>query len=114
MAISPSNSKIEFIGAKVTASQLGGFTDFAGEVDIGDPIETSKIEVSIQTASVYTDQEKLTLHLKTIKAGKEVVTANAEFSIDRQDYGISYAGMRDDLIRDPVVIKLSLKLPRSD
>ncbi len=158
-AISPSNSKIEFVGAKITASEPGGFTDFAGKIDVGDPIETSKIEVTIQTASLYTNKEKLTQHLKspdfldvakfptatfrsaeitktgdghtisgdltlhgvtkrisfpaTIKAGTGEVTANAEFSIDRHDYGISYPGMRDDLIRDLVVIKLSLKLPRS-
>ena len=38
---------------------------------------------------------------------------HAEFSINRQDFGISYPGMRDDLIRDLVVLKLSLKLPRA-
>jgi polyisoprenoid-binding protein YceI len=42
LAINPSNSKIEFVGAKVTASHPGGFTDFAGKVDVGDPIEKSR------------------------------------------------------------------------
>ena len=48
----------------------------------------------------------------TLDATDADVTASAEFSINRQDYGINYPGMRDDLIRDLVVIKLSLKLPR--
>ena len=30
------------------------------------------------------------------------------FDINRQDFGISYAGKVDDLIRDEVVIKLNL------
>lgn len=158
LAINPSNSKIEFVGAKVTASHPGGFTDFAGKVDLGEPIEKSQIEVTIQTASLYADKEKLTKHLKspdffdvgkfptatfrsteikkegaghvitgdltlhgvtkrvsfpaTISVSDVRVDANAEFSINRQDYGITYPGMPDDLIRDLVVIKLSLQLPR--
>ena len=158
LAINPSNSKIEFVGAKVTASHPGGFTDFAGKVDLGDPIEQSRIEVTIQTASLYADKEKLTKHLKspdffdvgkfptatfrsteikrageghtisgdltlhgvtqrisfpaTINASESQVDASAEFSINRKDFGIVYPGMPDDLIRDLVVIKLSLALPR--
>lgn len=158
LSVSPSNSKVEFVGAKVTASHPGGFTDFAGTVDLGHPIEKSGISVTIQTASLYADKEKLTTHLKSpdffdvakfptatfrsaeiaktgvgytvagdltlhgvtkrisfpasIQATDAEVNASAEFSINRHDYGISYPGMRDDLIRDLVVIKLSLKLPR--
>jgi polyisoprenoid-binding protein YceI len=157
-AINPSNSKIEFVGAKITASHSGGFTDFAGKVDVADPIEKSQIEVAIQTASLYADKEKLTKHLRspdffdvgkfptatfrsteikkdgdahtisgdltlhgvtkrisfpaTINATSGEINAAAEFSINRQDYGITYPGMPDDLIRDLVVIKLALKLPR--
>ena len=158
LAITPSNSKIEFVGAKVTASHDGGFTDFSGEVDLGDPVEASAIELTIQTNSLFADKEKLTKHLKspdffdvtkfptatfrsteikkdgeghtisgdltlhgvtkrisfpaTVTVTESEVTANAEFSINRQDFGIAYAGMKDDLIRDLVVIKLSLQLPR--
>ena len=36
LAVNPSNSKVEFVGAKVTASHPGGFTDFAGTVEVGD------------------------------------------------------------------------------
>lgn len=158
LAINPSNSKVEFVGAKVTASHPGGFTDFSGEVDLGDPIEQSRINLTIQTASLYADKEKLTKHLKspdffdvekfptatfqsteirkeadghtitgdltlhgvtkrisfpaTIESSDSQVSANAEFSINRKDFEINYPGMQDDLIRDLVVIKLSLALPR--
>jgi len=159
LAINPSNSRLEFVGAKVTASHPGGFTDFSGKVEIGDPVEKSQVEVTIQTESLYADKEKLTKHLKspdffdvaqfptatfrsteikkdgdghtitgdltlhgitkrisfpaTVAVTKDAVHANAEFSINRHDFGIAYPGMPDDLIRDLVVIKLSLKLPRA-
>lgn len=158
LAINPSNSKIEFVGAKVTASHDGGFTDFSGTVELGDPIEQSVIDLTIQTASLYADKEKLTKHLKspdffdvekfptatfkstsiektadghtitgnltlhgvtkqvsfpaTVTASEARVSANAEFSINRKDFDINYPGMQDDLIRDLVVIKLKLDLPR--
>jgi polyisoprenoid-binding protein YceI len=48
----------------------------------------------------------------TIKVTSDNVTVNAEFSINRKDFGIVYAGKADDLIRDGVVIKLNLNVPR--
>jgi polyisoprenoid-binding protein YceI len=48
----------------------------------------------------------------TITVGADGVTGTAEFSINRKDFGITYAGKADDLIRDDVVLKLSLKAPR--
>jgi polyisoprenoid-binding protein YceI len=37
------------------------------------------------------------------------VAVDSEFSINRKDFGIVYAGKTDDLIRDDVVIRLNLK-----
>lgn len=48
----------------------------------------------------------------TITVGPDGVTGTAEFTINRKDFGIAYAGKADDLIRDDVVLKLSLKAPR--
>ncbi|MEM7135333.1 MAG: YceI family protein [Myxococcota bacterium] len=158
LPITPENSKIEFVGAKVTKSHPGGFTKFAGTVDVRDPLEDSIVKVEIETASLYTDSEKLTNHLKSpdffdvakypsasftstkiVKTGdghamtgdltlhgqtKTVtfpatltkgegggVAGRAEFAINRHDFGITYPGMPDDLIRDNVVIKLTLNIP---
>jgi len=38
--------------------------------------------------------------------------ANSEFSINRKDFGLVYPGMPDDLIRDEVVIKLTISAPK--
>lgn len=48
----------------------------------------------------------------TITIAADSVTGLAEFSINRKDFGIAYPGKKDDLIRDDVVLKLSLKAPR--
>jgi len=158
LPITPENTKIQFIGSKVTRSHEGGFEKFAGTVDVREPIEASIIEIEIETASLYADDPKLTKHLKSpdffdvakypsatfqstkitrTDAGHTItgnltlhgqtkavtfpakiskgadgdISGNAEFAINRQDFGISYPGMPDDLIRDEVVIKLDLKVP---
>nr|AAP58612.1 conserved hypothetical protein [uncultured Acidobacteriota bacterium] len=49
----------------------------------------------------------------TIKVAPDSVSVDAEFAINRKDFAIVYAGKADDLIRDNVVIKLSLKVPRA-
>jgi polyisoprenoid-binding protein YceI len=49
----------------------------------------------------------------TIKVGPDVVAVNSEFSINRKDFGLVYAGKADDLIRDGVAIRLDLKAPRT-
>src|SRR5215510_885734 len=48
----------------------------------------------------------------SIQLAADSVSVNAEFTINRKDFGINYPGKADDLIRDGVVIKLSLKVPR--
>lgn len=48
----------------------------------------------------------------TINVAADAVTVNSEFAINRKDFGIIYAGKADDLIRDEVVLKLSVKAPR--
>lgn len=48
----------------------------------------------------------------TITVGSSDIAVNAEFSINRRDFGIVYDGSANDLIRDDVIIKLDLKAPR--
>jgi len=163
LVISPENSKVEFVAAKVTRSHNGSFKQFAGTIELApNSIETSRVTIDIDTGSVVTDEDALTAHLKTpdffdvakfpkatfvstkiepgTKAGTtnevtgnfdlhgvkksitfpatihvtpESVTVDAEFSINRKDFGIVFAGKADDLIRDGVVIKLTIKAPRT-
>ncbi|MDF2692365.1 MAG: Rhodanese-like domain protein [Labilithrix sp.] len=45
----------------------------------------------------------------TIKTNPSGVDVDAEFAINRKDFGLVYAGKPDDLIRDDVVIKLAIR-----
>lgn len=163
LALTPDNSKVLFTGSKVTGKHDGGFTRFKGTINlVNGKASESGVAVEIETASVFTNEEKVTGHLKTadffdvekfpkasftstkiapdttkgadsytvtgdfelhgvkktisfpatIKVGADDVSVNSEFSINRKDFGIVYAGQADDLIRDGVVIKLDLKSPR--
>jgi len=59
-------SSIGFVGSKVTGSHDGGFNTFEGRIALvdGDPLR-SRVEVTIDAASLWTDTERLTGHLKS-------------------------------------------------
>jgi polyisoprenoid-binding protein YceI len=156
--ITPQNSKIEFVGSKVTGSHNGSFQDFSGQITHAGNVEQGRVNITIKANSITTDDPKLTEHLKTadffdvakfpettfvstsIKPGGEkgathTVTGNltmhgveksitfpatiavtpdtasvdANFSINRKDFGINYAGAANNLIRDDVVLTLMIR-----
>ena len=162
LVISPDNSKVEFVAAKVTRSHNGSFKKFTGTIDLVDnKAESSRVSIDIQTSSVLTDESDLTKHLQTpdffdvakypkatftstkieaanaggathnvtgnfelhgikksitfpatIQVAPDSVSVNAEFAINRKDFALLYPGKADDLIRDGVVIKLTVKVAR--
>lgn len=64
--IDDTNSKLEFVGAKVTRKHPGSFGGFRGTIllEDGNPLKGSvKLEIDMPTLSV--DEPKLTGHLKT-------------------------------------------------
>ncbi|MBM4392905.1 MAG: YceI family protein [Deltaproteobacteria bacterium] len=48
----------------------------------------------------------------TVSIDATTVSAETEFTINRQDFGVSYPGKPDDLIQDSVVIKVKLVASR--
>ena len=66
LTISPVNSSIDFVAAKVTRSHNGSFKLFNGTIDLlnSDPLQ-SVVSITIDTASVQTDEPDLTKHLQT-------------------------------------------------
>lgn len=157
-AFSAADSKVEWTGAKVTATHDGKFSDFKGSIDLVDNDPTkSKVSVDITTASLAVEPAKLAGHLKSADffdvekfptasfsstsiaqgatGGTHTVTGNltlhgvtksisfpasiklegervyvlASFAINRKDFNLVYPGMPDDLIKDDVLIKLSIE-----
>jgi polyisoprenoid-binding protein YceI len=148
-------SKVGFVGSKVTGSHDGGFTQVTGTLQVDGGRIVGSPQVKIALDSLWSDNERLTGHLKSadffdvqqfptstftvtaieasgpeqkitgnlhlhgvtksitfpakILVSDESVTVQAEFAINRKDFGINYPGKPNDLIRDNVVIKLDLK-----
>jgi len=63
--ITTENSKIEFIGAKVTGQHQGAFKKFSGTIDFSGAPEKGRVSITIDTNSIETDTPDLTKHLKT-------------------------------------------------
>lgn len=162
-AFSQANSKLEFVGAKITGKHDGAFKTFSGKIQMRDAAAgptAGAVNVEIEVASISADVEKLTNHLKspelldaaqfpkarftstsvtaqkessylvtgtfelhgvtkqisfpaTIRAEADKVDADAEFAINRKDFGIVYPGKPDDLIQDDVLIKLTIRAARA-
>jgi polyisoprenoid-binding protein YceI len=159
--VSQQDSKVEFVGAKLTGKHNGGFDKISGTVQMtGSSIESALVKIDIDMKSMTADAPKLTGHLKsadffdvekfptaafistsikpaagvglytivgnltmkgvakavtfpaTIKLTGNAIDAKAEFAINRKDWGIVYPGMTDDLIKDDVLLKLTIRSTR--
>src|SRR5262249_37582661 len=72
------------------------------------------------SGATHTISGNLTLHGVTksiqfpvkLAVTPETASLESEFSINRKDFGINYPGMANDLIRDDVVIKLTIRASR--
>ena len=62
------------------------------------------------TLDMHGAQKEVRIPVKT-QTTPEGVRATSDFTINRHDWGISYKGMADDLIKDNVLIKLNLLFP---
>ena len=64
--IDPVHTNIDFIARHLVASKVrGNFTDFSGVIIIGDSIENSSVEATVQAASITTHNEMRDNHLKS-------------------------------------------------
>src|SRR6185312_6358434 len=65
-ALDGANTKLTFTGTKKAGKHDGGFKKLTGTATIdGTDLTTLKIDATIDTTSLYSDNEKLTAHLKT-------------------------------------------------
>src|SRR6185503_14023280 len=60
-----SDSKIGFVGSKVTGKHNGGFKNFAGKFNVSDGKIVGAPEIKIGMKSLWADNDRLTGHLKS-------------------------------------------------
>ncbi len=63
--IDPAHSSVEFVVRHLLSKARGRFTEFSGEIVVGDGPEDSSANVEIVAASVNTNQEMRDNHLKS-------------------------------------------------
>jgi polyisoprenoid-binding protein YceI len=61
VSLSPQNTRIEWVGTKPGGQHVGGFQQYSGSFDPA----AGKLTVEIQTASITSDNNQLTTHLKS-------------------------------------------------
>ncbi|MCL4753728.1 MAG: YceI family protein [Myxococcales bacterium] len=79
--------------------------------------ESTSIKAGGDKGATHTVTGNLELHGEkksitfpaTIKTENGSTSVDAEFSINRKDFGLNYPGKVDDLIRDDVLIKLTIR-----
>ena len=62
-AITPTNSKVEWTGSKVTGSHDGSFSGFSGSIAYAGSIDKSTVGVDIDTTTIQTTPDGLLTHL---------------------------------------------------
>lgn len=63
-AVDVASSSIEWVGAKVTGDHVGGFKQWEGAAWVQDD-KVARLEFTVDTASIFSDAERLTGHLKS-------------------------------------------------
>jgi polyisoprenoid-binding protein YceI len=133
-AINLVNAKPEESSVNVDIETSSVFTDADGltkHLQTGDFFESEKFpKASFASTKIVSDAasgannytvtgdlelrgvKKAVTFPATITVNDSTVSVKSEFSINRKDFGIVYAGKADDLIRDDVVIKLDLNTAR--
>ncbi len=114
----------ETASVKSDAEKLDGHLKSADFFDVEKfpkaTFTSSEIKAGGDKGATHTITGELDLHgvkktisfPATITVGADAASGTAEFVINRKDFGIVYPGKQDDLIRDDVLLKLSLKAPR--
>lgn len=83
--------------------------------------ESTEIKPGGTGGASHTITGNLTLHgvtksvtfPATINVTPDAANVDANFSINRKDFGINYAGAQDNLIRDDVVLKLTIRATKA-
>ena len=65
LALDSAQSKLEFVGAKVTGDHRGTFKDYSGSLVLNADGSVSKLDVEVQLGSLAVEPERLLGHLKS-------------------------------------------------
>lgn len=65
IALNSENTKVTWIGSKVTGAHDGGFNTVSGEMTVAGTVDSIRGHIDIDVTSIYSDEDKLTEHLRS-------------------------------------------------
>lgn len=93
--LTSSNTEVKFTGTKPNGKHDGGFKTVTGTANAtGTDATTLKIKLEIDTNSLYSDNDKLTTHLKSpdffgVKSNPKATFASTKVEKDGADYKVT-------------------------
>ena len=93
-ALTGSNTTIKFVGTKPNGKHEGGFKTVTGKATVGDDLSELKISLEIDANSLYSDNAKLTTHLKSpdffgVKSNPKAKFVSTKVEKDGAEYKIT-------------------------
>lgn len=130
-ALTGENTKVEFTGTKKDGKHDGGFKTLTGSITVpGDDPTKAAIEVTIETDSLYSDNDGLTAHLKNkdffdvktnktstfkstkIEAGKDGHTVTGDLTLNGKTKSITFPAKIE--AKDGLTLTAAFKIDRTE
>lgn len=111
LAIEPEGLKTHLLGPDFFDVEKHGKASFQSTSITEKAGEGGSTHEVVGNLTLRGTAKSVTFPAKLAAAGDKV-TGSTEFSINRKDFGIVYAGKADDLIKDDVLLKIDLAFPR--
>lgn len=83
LVLDPAQSRLEFVGAKVTGDHRGTFKEYTGSLVLNPDGSVSKLDVEVQLTSLAIEPERLLGHLKSPDFFDVEQFPTARFSLNR-------------------------------
>ena len=105
LAFNEETSKIEWLGAKVTGDHDGGFHKWSGMAEVDSENNLQKVEFTVDTTSIWSDNDRLTGHLKNEDFFEVETYPEAKFVSRSIEEGVAEGAEGTHTVRGDMTIK---------
>lgn len=109
LAFNQETSRIEWLGAKVTGDHDGGFHKWTGTGEVDENQNLTRVEFVVDTTSIWSDNERLTGHLKNEDFFEVDTYPEARFTSRSITEGVAEGAEGTHTVRGDMTIKETTK-----